>query len=107
VKIQEVIFELLTQQYEQAKLQEAKDTPTVQVLDSAVPPVKKSRPNRKAIVLMAGALSLVSSIFLAFFTEYARRLKTDSRTSATAEGILSALRHDGRRIKRFFHLSRN
>ncbi len=107
VKIQEVIFELLTQQYEQAKLQEAKDTPTVQVLDSAVPPVKKSRPNRKAIVLMAGALSLVSSIFLAFFAEYARRLKTDSRTSATAEGILSALRHDGRRIKRFFYLSRN
>jgi tyrosine-protein kinase Etk/Wzc len=107
LKIQEVIFELLTQQYEQAKLQEAKDTPTVKILDSAVPPIKKSRPNRRMLVLLAGLFSLVFSILLAFFSEYVRKLRTDAQTSATAEGILGALKHDLQNIKKIFRFSRN
>jgi uncharacterized protein involved in exopolysaccharide biosynthesis len=45
-KIQETVFELLTQQYELAKVQEAKEIPSVKVLDSAVVPTKKSFPPR-------------------------------------------------------------
>lgn len=37
LKVQEAVFELLTQQYEQVKISEAKDTPTVQILDKAIP----------------------------------------------------------------------
>ncbi|MEK7274114.1 MAG: Wzz/FepE/Etk N-terminal domain-containing protein, partial [Candidatus Desantisbacteria bacterium] len=36
LKIQETVFELLTKQYEQAKISEARDTPSVQILDKAV-----------------------------------------------------------------------
>jgi uncharacterized protein involved in exopolysaccharide biosynthesis len=43
-KIQETVFELLTQQYELAKVQEAKEIPSVKVLDAAVVPTKKSFP---------------------------------------------------------------
>ena len=43
-KIQETVFELLTQQYELAKVQEAKEIPSVKVLDVAVVPTKKSFP---------------------------------------------------------------
>jgi tyrosine-protein kinase Etk/Wzc len=50
VKIQEGVFELLTQQYEQYKIQETKDTPTIQVLDRAVPPEKRARPKRALVV---------------------------------------------------------
>jgi len=70
VKIQEAIFELLTQQYEQAKIQEAKDTPTVQVLDKAVPPELKSRPVRRRIVLFGGGLSIFLSLLFIGCMEY-------------------------------------
>src|SRR6266699_7088198 len=40
-KIQATVFELLTQQYETAKVQEAKEIPSVKVLDPAIVPTKK------------------------------------------------------------------
>jgi capsule polysaccharide export protein KpsE/RkpR len=51
-KIQETIFELLTQQYEMAKIQEAKEIPTVKVVDKAVVPEKKSFPPRLLFMLL-------------------------------------------------------
>jgi uncharacterized protein involved in exopolysaccharide biosynthesis len=56
-KIEETVYELLTQQYELAKVQEAKETPSVKVLDVAVVPTKKSFPPRALITL---ALMLIS-----------------------------------------------
>lgn len=54
-KIQEVVFELLTQQYELAKVQEAKEIPSVKVLDNAVVPTVKSSPHR-LILTVVGTL---------------------------------------------------
>ena len=45
-RIEETVYELLTQQYELAKVQEAKEIPSVKVLDSAVVPTVKSSPHR-------------------------------------------------------------
>lgn len=58
-KVQEVVFETLTQQYELAKVQEAKETPSVKVLDSASWPEKKSFPPR---ILMTIAFVFFSVI---------------------------------------------
>jgi uncharacterized protein involved in exopolysaccharide biosynthesis len=52
VKIQETVFELLTQQYELAKVQEAKETPSVKILDPATIPEKKSYPPRLLIIFL-------------------------------------------------------
>ena len=57
-KIEETVYELLTQQYELAKVQEAKEIPTVKVLDPAMVPTKKSFPPRTAIVALGTMLSL-------------------------------------------------
>lgn len=46
VKLREVVFETLTQQYEMAKIAEAKEIPSVKVLDPANLPEKKSGPPR-------------------------------------------------------------
>lgn len=54
-KIEETVFELLTQQYELAKVQEAKEIPSVKVLDAAVVPTKKSFPPRGLIVVCGTA----------------------------------------------------
>jgi len=75
VKIQETVFELLTQQYEQSKIQEAKDTPTVQVLDRAQPPKLRSRPVRRHVVLFAGGLSIFMSLLCIAWVEYLRGLR--------------------------------
>ncbi|PYX64723.1 MAG: lipopolysaccharide biosynthesis protein, partial [Acidobacteria bacterium] len=57
-KIEETVFELLTQQYELAKVQEAKEIPSVKVLDAAIVPTKKSFPPR-GLVTVAGTLFAV------------------------------------------------
>lgn len=57
-KIDEAVYELLTKQYEIARMEEARDVPTVQVLDAAVVPRKKSWPHRLYIILGGFFLSL-------------------------------------------------
>jgi len=56
-KIQETVYELLTEQYEIAKIQEAKETPSVQVYDLANVPEKASGPPRLLIMLAGVVLS--------------------------------------------------
>jgi tyrosine-protein kinase Etk/Wzc len=75
VKIQETLFGLLTEQHEHAKIQEAKDTPTIQILDFAQPPEKKSRPKRLIILAIAAGLSVVFSMLYAAAAESLEQLK--------------------------------
>jgi uncharacterized protein involved in exopolysaccharide biosynthesis len=56
-KIQETVYELLTEQYELAKVQEAKETPSVKVLDPGTVPEKKSYPPRLLIILLGTFLA--------------------------------------------------
>ncbi len=67
VEIQSKLLELIYPLYEQAKLEEARETPTVLVLDRAAPPEKKVRPMRALIVLSAMVLGFVlSAVFILF-----------------------------------------
>jgi capsule polysaccharide export protein KpsE/RkpR len=59
-KIDDAVFELLTQEYEVAKIQEAREIPTAAVLDAAAVPEKKSSPHR---VLLTLAAVLVGFLF--------------------------------------------
>jgi uncharacterized protein involved in exopolysaccharide biosynthesis len=58
-KIQEALFESLTKRYEMAKVQEAKEIPTVRVLDPANLPERKASPARGVIVLLGFMLSFL------------------------------------------------
>ncbi len=82
VKVQETVFSLLMAQYEQAKINEARDTPSVQLLDKAVPAERKSKPKTTLNMAIAGALSLFVGIFLAFFLEYVERMRKQEAVSA-------------------------
>ena len=61
-KIQETVFEMLTEQYELAKVQEAKETPSVKVLDPARIPEKKSFPPRLPIMFIGTFLAFGLSV---------------------------------------------
>lgn len=65
-KIQETVYELLTQEYEFAKVQEAKEIPTVNVLDPPLLPERKSFPPRTAIVVLGTliAFCLASTVVI-------------------------------------------
>jgi uncharacterized protein involved in exopolysaccharide biosynthesis len=61
-RIEEVVFGTLTQQYESAKVQEAKETPTVKVLDPPKVPDKKVFPPRVVITLLGTFLALALAV---------------------------------------------
>lgn len=69
VKYYETVFELLAKQFEMAKIDEAKDTSTIQQLDKAIPADKNSGPKRLMIALAGLAGGLVLGIMMAIFYE--------------------------------------
>lgn len=77
LKIQEAIFELLTQQYETYRILELRDTPVLQVLDKAVAPERRWRPIRSLICIIATGLAFLFSCLLAFAFDGLQRIKRD------------------------------
>jgi capsule polysaccharide export protein KpsE/RkpR len=65
-KVEEAVFETLTQEYELAKVQEAKEIPTVKVLDPPNLPDKKSFPPRTLIVLLGTMLAFSGGVTWVF-----------------------------------------
>lgn len=61
-RVQEAVFATLTQEYELAKVQEAKEIPTVKVLDPPDIPDKRSFPPRLAIIIMGTLLALLIAV---------------------------------------------
>lgn len=62
VEIQNEIYKFLTQQYEQAKIEEARNTPTVQILDSAYYPIRKYKPKRMIMVVFYSFFSVILTV---------------------------------------------
>lgn len=99
VKVQETVWQLLNQQFYSAKIQEARDTPTVQVLDEAVPPEKRSRPKRTLLVVVAGFLTMMFSVFGAFVMEYNEKLKQRQEDYEKVTHIVGELKKDYQEIR--------
>ncbi|MEZ4600796.1 MAG: Wzz/FepE/Etk N-terminal domain-containing protein [Syntrophotaleaceae bacterium] len=78
-KVQETLLELLTQQYEVAKINEAKNTSTIQVLDDAIVPDKKTKPKRSLLVLAATFVVGFGALLAAFVREYSERMPEEDK----------------------------
>jgi uncharacterized protein involved in exopolysaccharide biosynthesis len=101
VRIQSSVFELLTNQYEQYKIQETRDTPTIQVLDKAVPPERRSKPKRTFLVGLAGVLSLFTSVVFVFGLEYFKKSKQrNPEEFERIQTLLGAWRKDTEDLKK-------
>ena len=61
-KVQEAIFETLTQEYELAKVEEAKETPSVKAIDLPDVPGKKSSPHRILIISAGTLFALICAV---------------------------------------------
>lgn len=79
VKTQEAIFEQLTKQYEIAKINEAKDTSSFQILDEAVVPVRKSKPSRALIVILTTMAAFFISVVTVFIQNFLAKMSDDDK----------------------------
>jgi tyrosine-protein kinase Etk/Wzc len=90
LKTQEALFEQLTKQFELAKINEARDSSSLQVLDEAVPPLHKSKPKRALIVILSTVTAFFCSVFLVFIKEYLAKMPPED--SAIMDDIKGTLR---------------
>jgi capsule polysaccharide export protein KpsE/RkpR len=92
VKVQEAVFELLTQQYEMARLEEAKDIPVVRVIDPPGIPEKKSFPPRVILSVVLTLLAFaVTSAFVLLKERWANVDNADPR-KRLADAITGSMR---------------
>ncbi len=96
VEILGMLEELLTQHYEESRIQQVNPTTTVQILDRARPASIKCRPKRKLIVLIAGAASIFFSVVSIITIEYFNKLSEIAPENQEKVGRLAKfMRIDG------------
>jgi tyrosine-protein kinase Etk/Wzc len=77
VRYHEVLSELLAKQYEIARIDEANNAAIIQVLDKAIEPDRKSKPNRRQMVWYATFVAGLLAVLWAFLSEALARFKAD------------------------------
>ena len=91
-KIQETVFELLTEQYELAKVQEAKETPSVKVLDPGRVPERKSFPPRLLIMFLGTFLVFSMSVVWVLGAEQWRAADPGDPRKILAKEVVATLK---------------
>jgi len=92
VKYYETIFDILARQFEVAKLDEAKEGAVIQVVDSAIPPDKKSSPKRVLIVVIATVVGFLLAVMIAVAQAAWARMKQDPEAGAKLALLRRVLR---------------
>jgi len=83
VKTLEQVYILLSAQFEEARIDEARNVATVDVLDPATPPERKSRPRRMLLILGSGLLGAAVGISYALLR---REYPSGSAVRSSAAG---------------------
>jgi uncharacterized protein involved in exopolysaccharide biosynthesis len=107
MKIEDTVYELLNQQYELARIQEAKEIPTVNVVDPADLPEKKSWPPRLLIIALLTVVSLAGAVVKIVGSERIRSLESDDPRRQLAMSATERLTQLRTRVAahRFFNRS--
>ena len=92
LRYQEGIYDILARQFAAAKLDEAKDSPLIQILDNAIPPEKKSKPKRSLIVILATLAAFFLAVVWAFIKEALTRSKSDPEQDARLQELRQVFR---------------
>jgi tyrosine-protein kinase Etk/Wzc len=90
------LLQLMLKQYEAARVDEAKDFALIQVLDSAIPPERKSRPHRAIICISVTFLGFLVACLWAFWRESVQHAKEDPQYLARLELLKFYLRRKNR-----------
>lgn len=99
LKIQEAVFEALTKRYEIARVEEAKEIPTVRELDSADLAEKKATPKRSQIVIVGTIFSLVVGCCWILCNEKWRRIDVRDRRKVLVLQVVADLKDSWQQLR--------
>ena len=99
VKIKETVYDLLTEQYELARIDEVKSIPSVRVIDAPSWPEKKSFPPRLIIILVFTLLSVFTAAMWIVLADRWRRLSTRDPRKQLVGGVWITLKADAGRLR--------
>jgi uncharacterized protein involved in exopolysaccharide biosynthesis len=92
LKVDEAVFETLTKQFELAKVQEAKEIPSVKVLDQPDVPERKSFPPRTLIIIAGTACSVLLGAAWLFGTARWRQIDPHDPGMRFAQEVFGTVR---------------
>lgn len=100
-RVQEAVFEVLTQEYELAKVAEAKEVPTVKVLDSPNIAERKSFPPRRLITIVGTMLFFAGGMLWIIGRDRWDRLDSDDPTKSFIIRLYGDLREHSEQVRRW------
>ena len=100
VKVQDAVYELLTQQYEMARIDEAKDVPVVSVIDSPGIAERKSYPPRLLLTLSLTAFSFIATAALLLMRDRWAKVDICDPRKLLADEVLSGIRGTSQQRRR-------
>ena len=92
LKVEEAVYETLTKEYELAKVEEAKETPTVKVLDPPEVPGRKSYPPRFVIMILGSFFAMSSALIWVLGRARWQAVATDDPGKQLAQEIFATVR---------------
>ena len=92
LEIQYKILEIVQPMYEQARVEEVRNTPSVLVLDKAAPPDRKAKPKVSLYALISFVISIIIAVFIVFFRELIYKIRVGSPNKY--QFIISSLSSD-------------
>lgn len=92
VKYHDALFDLLSRQYEAARIDEAKSAPIIQVVDKAVPPDKRSGPKRLLLVLGCAFVGFILAAAWVLFIRGLQGMEQHPEYSARVQLLKELLR---------------
>lgn len=91
LRVQEAVYELLTQQYEVARIEEARDVPVVSVIDTPGIPEKKSFPPRLLVALLFTLFAVAATAAFILFRQRWRMVSETDPRKLLAREIATSL----------------
>lgn len=92
VKYYQMLYEMLSKQFEIARLDESKDASIIQVLDKAQEPERKFKPRRAIITILSGFVAFCLTTFWVLSSELYAMSRVDPVRARKLDALRAALR---------------
>ena len=94
------VYQTLVLEFEQARIQEARDLPALTVIERPVPAIRRVSPNRVALLLLGLMLGTAVALLMTAWSDWKTRIRSDSQHRELLAGALGQSRL-GRRMAKW------
>ncbi len=98
VKVEETVFQLLTTQYELSRMEEARETPVLNIVDPASLPERKSFPPRLVLIMASTFLCIAMGALWILAAERWRNISYDNPAKLLVQNVHQSALSYGNRV---------